>query len=110
MEEFDTTTPEKTESERQADLIATLDGLLAEVLQRLARLEPVWEALDGLNERLEALNPRNGALAEILQRLEHLEHLVANLEDQSDGDGQRLANLETQRTPADNNMDDPEWY
>jgi hypothetical protein len=22
----------------------------------------------------------------------------------------RLANLETQRTPADNNMDDPEWH
>lgn len=22
----------------------------------------------------------------------------------------RLANLETQRTPDDNNMDDPEWY
>ena len=89
MEEFDTTTPEKTESERQADLIATLDGL---------------------NERLEALNPRNGALAEILQRLGYLDHLVANLEDQSDGEGKRLANLETQRTPADNNLDDPEWY
>ena len=24
--------------------------------------------------------------------------------------GNQIANLETQRTPADNNMDDPEWY
>jgi hypothetical protein len=39
MEDFDTTEPEKTESERQADLVDSLDGLLAEVLQRLARLE-----------------------------------------------------------------------
>tara|TARA_B100000745_G_scaffold259914_1_gene183422 strand:+ start:106 stop:294 length:189 start_codon:yes stop_codon:yes gene_type:complete len=62
MEEFDDTQPPKTESERQAQLLAA-----------------VWEALDGLNERLEALELR-------------------------------VSNLEAQRTPQDNNMDDPEWY
>lgn len=45
MEEFDTTTPEETESERQA-----------------AALAAIWEALDGLNERLEALQARISAL------------------------------------------------
>jgi|TARA_B100001146_G_C16087768_1_gene393559 prephenate dehydratase len=39
MEEFDTTTPEKTESERQAALIHDLDGVLAKVLRRLRRLD-----------------------------------------------------------------------
>jgi len=39
MEDFDTTTPEETETER-------LNAALA----------AIWEALDGLNERLEALN------------------------------------------------------
>jgi ubiquinone biosynthesis protein UbiJ len=62
MEEYDSTTPPQTESERQS-----------------AALAAIWEALDGLNERLETL-----------------EH--------------RIANLEVQRTPADNNLDDPEWY
>lgn len=62
MEDFDRTEPEITESERQE-----------------AALAAIWEALDGLNERLEAL-------------------------------ARQVANLETQRTPADANMDDPEWY
>lgn len=35
--------------------------------------------------------------------IEDLEALVAALV-------LRVANLETQRTPADANMDDPEWY
>lgn len=39
MEDFDTTTPEKTESERLAETVAALDRLLAEALQRLNRLE-----------------------------------------------------------------------
>ena len=62
MEDFDTTTPEKTESERLADEISTLTATVLRLERQVARLEI------------------------------------------------QVGNLETQRTPADNNMDDPEWY
>jgi hypothetical protein len=62
MEEFDTTTPEKTESESLEDMKFMF-----------------------------------------YHRTGHLRKLIRELE-------RRIANLETQRTPADANMDDAEWY
>lgn len=39
-----------------------------------------------------------------------LERLTRQLVERLEALELRIANLETQRTPADNNMDDPEWY
>jgi hypothetical protein len=39
MEDFDTTTPEKTESERLADEISTLTAMVLRLERQVARLE-----------------------------------------------------------------------
>jgi polyhydroxyalkanoate synthesis regulator phasin len=42
--------------------------------------------------------------------IKHLQSQVDRLKKQVDRLKKRVANLESQRTPADANMDDPEWY
>ena len=47
------------------------------------------------------------AFIQINDRIRALEVLVEDLVEELE---KRISNLEVQRTPADNNLDDPEWY